>query len=92
MARPVTDIQLRRMASMAETFSADEIAAMLHMDAEDVADILERFRPRRLDWIVLCRRTGRWWVARTQRGAYRRACLEGLTDWHCYGVKRGAAE
>jgi hypothetical protein len=80
-----------RIASLAELHSADQIAARLMMDAEDVAEILERFRPRAVDWIVQCNRTGRWWAARTQRGAYRRVCLEGLTDWDCWGVPRGAA-
>jgi hypothetical protein len=82
---------VQRVEEMAELLTAEQIAELLLVDEEDVAEILERFRPRAVDWIVQCNRTGRWWVARTQRGAYRRVCLEGLTDWDCWGAPRGAA-
>jgi hypothetical protein len=80
---------VQRVEEMAELLTAEQMADRLLVDPEDVAEVLERFRPRTVDWIVRCNRTGRWWAARTQRGAYRRVCLEGLTDWDCWGVPRG---
>ena len=83
---------VQRVEEMAELLTAEQIADRLLVDPEDVAEVLERFRLRAVDWIVQCNRTGRWWVARTQRGAYRRVCVQGLTDWDCWGVPRGGAQ
>lgn len=81
-----TKITDSRIISMAETFQPHEIAAKLRIEEDDVLDALQRAGRLRTNWIIQCRKTGRWWRSRTARGAYQNAQLRGLTDWDWWPV------
>lgn len=78
-----------RLVRMARTRTAEEIAAELGKGPEEVAVVIEEVRPRTHDWIVHCKKTGRCWRSRTERGAYYLACLHGLVDWDCWRAPQG---
>ena len=74
-----------RVAALAETHEDDEIASILGISENHVRLMLTASAATRRRWHIRCnrtgRRTGRRIEARSQRGAYRMACLLGLTDW-----------
>lgn len=74
----------RRIRDMGKTMTPDHIAGVLGMDTEDVEAIFEAAGAKLVAYTVECRRTGRTWNARSERGAYRLAQIKGLTEWDCY--------
>lgn len=77
------DARIRtRLVQMADTLDAEEIALRTGYDEEDVQYVLDHAGVRlKSQWWVRCNRTGRSFVARSKRGAYRLVCLKGLVDW-----------
>lgn len=63
---------------MCETMEVDDIATILGVKTEVVNAHL---KDKGMKFWLVCNRTGRRFQARTQRGLYRIACLQGLTDW-----------
>ena len=86
-----TSITPSRILSLAETRSAQEIAATLRIDEEEVLEVLHRAGKVKATWTFRCNKTGRQWRARSERGAYRMAHLIGLTDWDCWQGEPQAA-
>lgn len=80
---PMFDPHTRaRLVQMADTLDADEIALRTGYDEEDIQYVLDHARVRlQAQWWVRCNRTGRTFMARSKRGAYRLVCLRGLVDW-----------
>jgi hypothetical protein len=80
---PMFDARIRtRLVQMADTLDAEEIALRTGYDEEDVQYVLDHAGVRlKSQWWVRCNRTGRSFVARSKRGAYRLVCLKGLVDW-----------
>lgn len=64
-----------------EVFTLEEVAEILKISPEQVIALakLEGFTLPNV--VVVCFRTGRRFVARGWRGAYRKAQIVGLTDW-----------
>ena len=77
--RNVTDA---RIAQIAQTKSAAEIADILDMEEDEVIAAIERSGRTLPRMIVTCEKTGRHWPARSERGAYRLAQIKGLVDWN----------
>jgi hypothetical protein len=73
--------QIKRVRGLSETHDIEDIAVILHITIPDVRRALED--SPRSKWWVRCRKTGRTATAYGKRGAYRIACLMGLTDWEC---------
>ena len=82
-----------RVAALAETHEDDEIASILGISENHVRLMLTASTAARRRWHIRCNRTGRRIEARSQRGAYRMACLLGLTDWDWWpeGTQGGQA-
>lgn len=71
-----------RVIQLADTLDAEEIALRTGYDEEDIQFVLDHAGvQRKTQWWIRCNRTGRTFVARSKRGAYRLVCLKGLTEW-----------
>lgn len=82
-------VDARRINSMALHLQPEEIAVIVGMPVADVIAVIRR-DSRVAYWAVRCHRTGRIWTSPTERGAYLRAQLRGLTDYDLYGVLKSA--
>ncbi|SIS98286.1 hypothetical protein SAMN05421772_11117 [Paracoccus saliphilus] len=65
--------------------SVDQVAADLRMDSADIEDIATSTTVV----MLRCNDTGHEWRTTGWRGAYRRVCLLGLTDWDWWPAGRG---
>lgn len=82
--RPVAP---RRIRNMLTTRSVEQVAADLRLDPAEVEAIINS------GTVIVLRDndTGREWRTGGWRGAYRRVCMQGLTDWEWWRENRGAA-
>lgn len=80
--RPVTAGRIRNMLT---TRSIDRVAADLRLDTAEI----EAVASSGTVIVLRCNDTGREWRAGGWRGAYRRACMLGLTDWDWWRDTRG---
>jgi hypothetical protein len=85
---PAVKVTLDRIMALAETHEPDDIAEILHIPVGQVNALMSKAPPQRCAWFIECNKTGRRWKARTERGAYRLACILGLTDYKFWGVER----
>lgn len=80
--RANTPLTIRRMARY---MPPGEIARVTGVPYNDVVAAIRRYS--RTDcWVARCRKTGREYRSPTERGAYFRAQLLGLTDYDLVGV------
>lgn len=77
-------ISRSRVESMSGAFSPEEIAEILGISLNEVADLLEEVGAPQSRVTLRCNRTGRFWHLRSWRAAYFQVCLNGLTDWAWY--------
>lgn len=80
---PMFDARIRtRLVQLADTLDVEAIAQLTGYDEEDIQYVLDHAGvSRQAQWWVRCNRSGRSYVARSKRGAYRLVCLKGLVDW-----------
>jgi hypothetical protein len=77
-----TKTTANRIAGMAQTRSPQEIADILGIEEDEVCAFLEKAgKPAKTAGVLICMKTSREWKVRSERGAYRQAMLQGLTDW-----------
>ncbi|MDN5567694.1 MAG: hypothetical protein L0G27_02900 [Paracoccus sp. (in: a-proteobacteria)] len=72
--RPFQPAAIRRMLA---TRSVEQVAADLRVDPAEIEAIANGGSAV----MLRCNDTGREWRVSGWRGAYRRVCLLGLTDW-----------
>lgn len=80
-----------RIALLARTMEANEIAVALKLPQREVEAVLDRLAAQRGTSVRFrCNRTGRERVAPSWRSAYLRAQILGLSDWDwCLERARG---
>ena len=68
-----------QIRNMAQDMDIDDIADQIGLPATEIARIVGNRTSR---WLLEDLKTGRFWQCYSERACYRRAMLEGLTDYN----------
>ncbi len=68
-----------KIISMADSWADEDISTQCSCSMEEVKRALADVQSS--GWWLQCRKSGRTWITRNSKAAYRIVCLQGLVDW-----------
>lgn len=75
-----SSIDRGRVSTLIETLEPEEIAELMGVTTSAIHAILGQTGAR-AKWMLVCQKTGRYWMCWSERACYFRAQLFGLTDY-----------